>query len=1097
MATVPEALAAGSPGRGTYASLRFAALGLTVLVFVLSTAWSIVTIRAEYQIAASQYKSALWHASQIEVELSRFLNALDLFAAGDPQVGAQEVRARFDTMANRLPPLLTGLESAWAQGGGAPDRSLLNLGPALARLAPEVAGLQPGDVRGYLSIRRQIEALTPPLKAYISRAEASGEEQFAERERELRPRYYDLLISGGGAVLAGGLLVLFLVRQIRQTAQALHQAKEAQVVATNARTRLVEAIEAMTEGFVLFDAEDRVVLCNAKYLALYGLTGDATIGRRFETLIAELVDRIDLAASGVERGAWIAERLRRHREIAPPFEHRTAEGRWVRVEEYRTAEGGTVGVHIDVTERKENEVALQQAKEQAESANAAKSQFLAMMSHEIRTPMNGVLGMAGLLLDTRLDGEQRRYAEIVRQSGQALLSIIDDILDFSKLEARKLELDPAPFDPSDLIAQVIELMAPRAREKGLVVAGFVAPASPAKMVGDALRLRQVLLNLLGNAVKFTEHGGIEVVASPTAAGDMLRIEVIDTGIGIPPERQDRLFAEFSQVDASTARRYGGTGLGLAISKHIVLLMGGRIGVDSMPGRGSRFWLELPIVAPEPAAAEPQIGGRAVVAVENPVLARNLARHLRALGMTPVTSRERSGETPSHALLDRAAWSARADDLVGARRILVLPLGQGARQDDRIAAVLIEPFRPAALRAALTGTPEAETAVPPALRAGALSGARVLLVDDHTINRQVAQGALERAGYRVDAVASGEEALDRMAHATYDIVFMDLRMPGMDGIELAKCIRAMPEMGELPLIAITADTMPQTRADCLAAGMNDFIAKPFRRDDLVNAAARWLRPDTIGVANAVPRLLLGEGHAASRRVIEAMLRAVGYAVDVAATGTEVVELARQRSYDFMLIEVELPQIDGLTAAATIRRLGGANALAPIAALSVDGSAANRERCLAAGVDAVLAKPFRRPALIALAKYWVGRRHAANDTAPAEPQRLPIDPNVFDRFRRDVGQNAFPTILSDFRGDLTARVARAAASDGPALRREAHSLTSLAATIGAWRLAEIGAALETASRANDTGAIDRLIGQLPAATADTLACLDRLVTQEHAA
>jgi len=1081
----------GPPAPGDYARLRFLALGLTAVLFVLSTAWSIVTIRAEYQIAAAQYKSALWHASQVEVELSRFLNALDLFSAGDQQVGEQELRTRYGSLANRLPELLRGLESAWVEGGGTPDAGLLALAPALQRLAPEVRALSRNDVRGYLAIRRQVEALIQPLRTYIARADASGERRFAERERELRPRYFDLLISGGGAVLSGALLVLFLIRQIRQTAQARDQARDAGSIATAARGRLIDAIEAMTEGFVLFDAADRVVLCNRKYMALYGVDHEAAIiGRTFAELAAMPPNHIDVRASGLDEATWPEERARRHREGGPVFEHCTVDRRWIRVEEYRTAEGGTVGIHIDVTARRAYEAALQEAKEQAEDANAAKSQFLAMMSHEIRTPMNGVLGMASLLLDTRLDGEQRRYAKIVRQSGQSLLEIIDDILDFSKLEALKLELDAAPFEPATLIHDVVELMASRAREKQIVAAAFVAPEVPARITGDGPRLRQVLLNLVGNAVKFTEQGGVEVVASMTGDSATLRITVTDTGIGIPADRQDRLFAEFAQVDTSTARRFGGTGLGLAIAKRILLLMRGRIGVDSADGRGSTFWIEIPVV--EPAAADPvaKLEGRAVVSVSNPVLRANLLRHLWALGVDATTD---AVADPTFELLDRAAWAAHARDRDATRRIIVLSLGQPAPNDAGIGATLVEPVTPATLRAALTGA-AASTALPDAT-ASQRHGGRILLVDDHAINRQVAQEIMERAGYQVDPVESGAEALEHLERRAYDLVLSDVRMPGMDGIELATRIRAMPSRRGVPLIAITADSLPETRIACLAAGMNDFIAKPFRREDLLNAAER-----AIGHRGAMPRthgrhVLVAEAHAGARHVVAAMLRAEGCTVTLATTGAEAVAAARDGIHQAVLVDLDLTNSGAIEVAEAIRARPDPQGQIPIIGLATDSTPATRARGLAAGMDDVLVKPFRRAALQHALRHGPQRRHIAHTGLTMT--RDPIDLTTFRRFREDIGPTAFPSILRDFRGDLSARVAKAAASDGPELRREAHSLSGLAATIGAWRLAELGTAIERASTADDTATIDRLIGELPSVTADTLHVLDRLAETEAAA
>jgi signal transduction histidine kinase/CheY-like chemotaxis protein len=410
-------------------------------------------------------------------------------------------------------------------------------------------------------------------------------------------------------------------------------------------------------------------------------------------------------------------------------------------------------LQTEVAERRAREDELRTARSAAESASQAKSAFLANMSHEIRTPMNGVLGFTNMLLDTRLDAEQREHVQIIRQSGETLLTIINDILDFSKVEAGKLSVEKRPFDVKALAEQVVSLLSPQALQKGLLVDLRIDPAVPAQFIGDGGRVRQVLLNLLGNAIKFTRDGRVLVEldlqrASHADAHDAIRCMVSDTGVGIPHDKQSLLFKEFSQADASTTRQFGGTGLGLAISRRLIELMGGMLDFSSEPGVGSRFWFTLPIVA---------------------------------------------------------------------------------LKESEIETVEVEAI----------GAASAPRAVAPAN-----ARCRVLVAEDNAVNQRLVKRMLEKMGYLVDIVPDGYQAVSfAMAHP-YDIIIMDCSMPEMDGYQATAEIRRLHQEGALrrfPIIALTANALPEDRERCLAAGMDDYLSKPIARHDLRAMLDKYLSP----------------------------------------------------------------------------------------------------------------------------------------------------------------------------------------------------------------------------------------------------------------
>lgn len=512
----------------------------------------------------------------------------------------------------------------------------------------------------------------------------------------------------------------------------------------------------------------------------------------------------------------------------------------------------------DVTARVAWEHALSGASEKAESASRAKSRFLAVVSHEVRTPLNGVLGMANLLLDTGLSPEQQTYAKSIKTSGEALLGLIEEILDFSKIEAGRLDLESIAFDPTNLVTDVVELLAPRAQERGIEIVAEIADDIPARVFGDAARLRQVLLNLAGNAVKFTDEGGV-VVAVEHDAG-RIRFLVEDSGPGIGSDAQARIFEEFEQGDDSPARRHGGTGLGLAIASKIVEHMGGEIALDSAARRGSvfSFAVDLPSVSgSEPSFSPADLSGRDILiaspsSVTGPALERKLSQWGAHVTLAPEI---RVAETLlperdwTHVFVDRGFGAEAAVSL--ARRaktperqlfVLLSPAERNELSDLRAAGFdgyLVKPMRAASLAAQLATAemnPVASTDrgyEGPAPRERALA---VLIAEDNDINALLAQATLGKLGHIPTVVGDGVAAVKAVASAhhvgaPFDLVLMDLHLPGMDGLEATRRIRAMSEAGRVPVIALTANAFAEDRKACMDAGMDAFVVKPFDRETL--------------------------------------------------------------------------------------------------------------------------------------------------------------------------------------------------------------------------------------------------------------------------
>ncbi len=666
-----------------------------------------------------------------------------------------------------------------------------------------------------------------------------------------------------------------------------------------AEARLLDAIESINDGFVLWDAEQRFVLCNSRFRALFEFqTALVTPGvpmLRFQEEWDRRILEEDLpaperaGADGQLSGASPEEIFTA--DGAGFTEWHLGDGKWVLGSNRLTSLGGVVGIFTDITDRKQRELELSEirdrlesqaadlayladdlsvARDEAERANRMKSEFLAMMSHEIRTPMNGIIGMNGLLLQTPLAQNQRKFAETVRVSAQSLLTILNDILDVSKLEAGKFDLEAVELDLEAIAEDAVELVAPRAQEKGLDIACYVAPAACRPLIGDPTRLRQILLNLLTNAVKFTDRGavGLEIDGQAVDGLLRLRIAVADSGIGIGDADKPKLFRKFEQADGSITRRFGGTGLGLNISKQLVELMLGTIGVTDRPGGGTVFTvaLSLPLADPDavPAIPDGLAGRRALLVDGHPLIRPALQRMLSDAGMTVAEADDGSA---GMAALDAAYHAGRAFDVVivdqGAQdrfaagsagkraNGVALPprvlLGGAGAALGRFDAVVMKPVRHRALMQSLGQLfgvemvpAEPELEVPEHVAQVAARGGHLLLAEDNLINREVAATILEGFGYTLDFAADGAEAVAAVKREAYDIILMDVQMPNMDGLEATRRIRALGDgAGSVPIIAMTASAMEGDRKQCLDAGMDDYISKPIDAQLLLQTVARWL------------------------------------------------------------------------------------------------------------------------------------------------------------------------------------------------------------------------------------------------------------------
>ena len=696
-----------------------------------------------------------------------------------------------------------------------------------------------------------------------------------QREVAQRSQAQELLAS------ANNELEQRVAERTAQLVAEIEERRQAEEAMRESEARLSAYFTASPNGMAMVDSQLRYMKVNQRLADITGVPLQSHIGRTIRETVPQLADILEpLYQEVFATGEPILNFELTGETNASPGELRDWQVSYFPLMGEAGKPKAVGSVVNEITDWKRAEVELHYAKTAAEAANRAKTEFLANMSHEIRTPMNGVIGMTELLLGTPLTSEQREFAQTIRVSAEALLAVINDILDFSKIEAGKMVFEELDFDLREVLEGTLGLLAERAQTKGLELAGFIEPAVPTQLRGDAGRIRQILTNLVGNAIKFTAAGEVTVRISCDTESESqceLRFRVSDTGVGISAEIQKRLFEAFTQADTSTTRKFGGTGLGLAISKQLVEKMGGTIGVLSLPGKGSTFWFSARLQKqPAPPSALDGnrifVNARVLIVDDNATNGRFLHEQIIAWKMRSGTAdtgsdaldclRKAAQERDPYPLaiidldmLNMDGWALareiKADPkIAGTRLILLAGLGQGISPEKLRSADITDccfkPVRQSTLFDCLTNALlESSAALQPGARSSAaprplLQKARVLIAEDNAVNRQVALVQLEQLGYRAEAVSNGLAVLEALNRTPYDIILMDCQMPEMDGYETAQRIRARGGNFHQPyIIAMTAHAMSGDSEKCLAAGMNDYISKPVQLDAFATALARGL------------------------------------------------------------------------------------------------------------------------------------------------------------------------------------------------------------------------------------------------------------------
>ncbi len=780
--------------------------------------------------------------------------------------------------------------------------------------------------------------------------------------------------------------------------------------------KLSRAVEQSPVSIVITDVDGLIEFINPKFSKLTGYSAEEAIGRNPRMLKSGNTPKStykDLWETITSGNIWKGEFNNKSKDGSLFWEHAT-------ISPLRDSAGVIthfIAVKENITEKKIIMAQLVNAKEQAEAATRAKGDFLATMSHEIRTPMNGVIGMTGLLLDTELDEKQRFYAETVSRSGEHLLMLINDILDFSKIESGKMTLELLDFDLWQTLEETSLMFAQRADEAGLKLSCLIEPGVPQYLKGDPGRLRQIVTNLIGNALKFTSQGSVTVNVSLAEEQDnspTVRFEINDTGIGIPKSRLAAIFEPFTQANGSTTRKYGGTGLGLAICKQLAELMGGEIGVTSEEGRGSTFW-----------------------------------------------------------------FTTRFERCTGSEVEQILHLSNQ------------------------------QTAV---VTSSANRTARILLAEDNIVNQKVAQGILNQLGFKCDVVANGEEAMQALEMIDYDLVLMDCQMPEMDGFAATVKIRSQDTdvcRHDVPIIAMTANAMKGDREKCLAAGMNDYLSKPVKKDELAAMLDRWLAgvqpneeptDDEITlyllskqqVAVVSPevrrtaRILLAEDNIINQKVAQGILNQLGFNCDVVVNGEEAVQALETTAYDLVLMDCQMPEMDGFEATVMIRSQDSKvkNHEVPIIAMTANAMTVDHEKCLAVGMNDFLAKPINKGKLAGMLDRWLARvepgEEPMDDEIPTVASLSLLDvPDLllriggdcdFAKELLDISSTQLPLILKKLLVTLSV------SNDMAPLVMQAHTLKGAASNISALALANVCLRVETAAKDGDMKTVQALVPEL---------------------